>query len=125
MSLPQCIEGCPQHATRVRHKQKAQIQNSQQNEFKRGGQHESTRLIKRGPASSQQIQHLRGGHGGPGGPGLSRGSRGRGPGGFKRFARMRGGCSPGVQGGSRKRLKTRTPRSCRAETSRILCRRFQ
>ena len=56
MSLPQCNEGCPQHEstqpnvtkcaygpltllphkTRVRHKKQAQVQNSQQNEFKRG-----------------------------------------------------------------------------------------
>ena len=53
LSLPQCIEGCPQHEstqqrgaygpltllphkTRARHKKQAQVQNIQQNKFKRG-----------------------------------------------------------------------------------------
>ena len=71
MSLPQCIEGCPQHETRVRHKQ-----NSQQNEFKRGGRVgacESRKDVHNMKARSpdlansvgqgRQIQDLRGGRG--------------------------------------------------------------
>ena len=92
MSLPQCIEGCPQHET-GQAKTKAQIRNSQQNEFKRGGrvgagesrtfregcaQHESTQPLTLLPHKTQsklQGKHsgFEGGQGGPGGPGLSRG----------------------------------------------------
>ena len=50
MSLPQCIEGCPQHETRVRHEQR----------------HRSRTVSKtslRGEQGTQQIQDLRGGRG--------------------------------------------------------------
>ena len=66
MSLPQCIEGCPQHATRVRHKQR----------------HRS-RTVSKTSLSGEAGQA----HGGPGGPGLSRGSRALPEGGMARLLR--------------------------------------
>ena len=90
MSLPQCIEGCPQHETWVRHKQRhrsrkvsktslrgeAGYAHASPGDFGEGcAQHEGTqpltllphktrsKLSRSGQVSIQQIQDLRGGRG--------------------------------------------------------------
>ena len=84
MSLPQCIEGCPQHETRVRHKQR----------------HRSRTLSKTSLTKHLQNKHSRGGRAGPGlsggGPGGS-GVSGGGPGQARKVQRF----------WAEKRLKTR------------------
>ena len=64
MSLPQCIEGCPQHETRVRHKQRHRIRTVSKTSLRgeAGWVQASPGLIKRSPklrASSQALSKSR------------------------------------------------------------------
>ena len=100
MSLTQCIEGCPQHETRVRHKQRQGRRMRVQEILGK-----DVRNMK-----ARQMQDLRGGAGGPGGPGVS----GGGPGGSRGV--YRGG--PEVLGGKTAKNTRETLWNCMASRLR-------
>ena len=126
MSLPQCIEGCPQHATRVRHKQRHRSRTVSKTSFGEGCAQHETR-------SGQQSANpaFEGGHAGPAGPGLSSvygGSREYkrfwGSGGSRGFQRRSRGRPEVLGGKTAKTRKTRKTRSCVARLLRSSIQEF-
>ena len=119
MSLPQCIEGCPQHETRVRNKPRHRSRTVSKTSLR--GEAQTKKNVK----NTKKLEKARMAGGSRASRGVWGGSRG-----------FQGGSRGGPGGGpevlAEKRLKTKTKKCSGtvwlanyAATSRILCRRFQ